>query len=120
MNNIVYKSFAYQFDPLVHVRLTSDKYDNIDMLMTDAKPYWMHFEKPSKHLQQQLIKKLAIPKAARTMLFAEELRPCCLKFDNSLFLAIPGTKPSAIGVHEDVPFLRFWLTANGLVSVSIL
>ena len=74
VNNIVYKSFAYQFDPLVHVRLTNDKYDNIDMLMTDAKPYWMHFEKPSKHLQQQLIKKLAIPKAVRTMLFAEELR----------------------------------------------
>lgn len=119
MNNIVYKSFAYQFDPLVHVRLTSDKYDNIDMLMADSKLYWMHFEKPSRHLQQQLIKKLAIPKAVRTMLFAEELRPCCLKFDSSLFLAIPGTKPSAIGIHEDVPFLRFWLTANGLVSVSM-
>lgn len=119
MNNIVYKSFAYQFAPLTHVRLTNDKYDNIDMLVTSPNPYWMHFEKPSKYLQQQLIKKLSIPKAVRTMLFAEELRPCCLKFDNSLFLAIPGTKPSVVGVHEDVPFLRFWLTANGLISVSM-
>jgi len=119
VTNIAYKSFAYQFDPLVHVRLTNDKYDNIDMLVTNGKPYWMHFENPSKHLQQQLIKKLSIPKTVRTMLFAEELRPCCLKFEASLFLAIPGSKSSKIGAHDETPFLRFWLTSTGLVSVGM-
>ncbi len=118
MAEIFYKSFAYQFEPLMHIRLTSDIYDNIDALLKQQHPYWIHFEKPSKNLQQQLIKRLNIPKAIHTILLADESRPRCVKFDDDYVLIIQGIQPSVMTSDEDIPSLRFWITPQGLLSLS--
>ncbi len=116
--SLPYKSFACQFDPLTCIRLTNDKYDNIEAVINSNKAYWMHFEQPSKNLQQQLIKKLNIPKIACTILFSEEARSRCVRFENTYILVVQGIELSTISSYQEVPSLRFWITPQGLLSIS--
>lgn len=115
-NNV--KSFAYELDPLNLIRLTNDKYENIGTILENKKPFWMHFEQPSKTCQQQLIKKLNIPKAVRLVLFAEETRPRCLKHENTLVLIIQGIESGNPNTHFTSPSLRFWITPQFILTVS--
>lgn len=116
--NVPYKSFAYKFQPLEGVRLTAGKYENIDALVSSDRSFWMHFEKPSKNLQQQLGKKFNIPKPVRMILFAEDSRPRCVKFDDCYVLVVQGIQPSAIRYQEDIPMLSFWITPKGILSIA--
>lgn len=118
MNSKTYKSFAFQFQPLEHRSLTNEKYDNIETMMLSERPFWMHFENPSKNLRQQLIKKLNIPKAVRNILFAEEARPRCTQIDNTLVLVMQGIQPSCIEAHTEIPSVRCWLTPQGLLTIT--
>jgi len=113
------KSFAYRLNPLSQIRLTNDKYDNIDTLLTGEESYWMDFEKPSKNLQQQLTKKLNIPKNVKTILFAEEeTRPRFVKCDHSYLLVLQGIDPQTMVLDTEIPWLRLWITPKGILSIS--
>ena len=114
----IYKNFAYQFDPLIPIGLTKDIYTNIDLMLMNGKEYWIHFEKPSKNLQLQLSKKLSIPKSVRSILFAEEVRSRCIKIEGGYILIIHGVQPSTMEENSDFPTLRFWVTKNGILSIS--
>lgn len=112
------KAFAIQVNPTRHVVLTGDKYNNIDALVEDTSPFWLHFDQPSKHLRQQLAKKLGLSKAVRTILFAEEQRPRCIKIDNGFILILQGIQPDSLDSLENPPSLRIWITPNRLLSVA--
>ncbi len=112
------KSFAYQFSPLKALRLTNEKYENIETIVSDEAKYWMHLDKPSKALQQKLAKKLAMPKAVRSILFAESVRPRCVKHETGLVMIVQGIQPGKSSDYENVSSLRLWITSNGLVSIS--
>jgi zinc transporter len=118
MSEASYKSFAYLFSPLTHVSLTNDIYSNIEKLLLVEQPYWFHFEKPSKNLQQQVGKKFSLPKAARLSLFAEEVRSRCIKVENGYVLIMQGIQPSTMKADDYFPTLRFWLTERGILSFS--
>lgn len=113
-----YKSFAYQFDPLVHLKMTQGIYENMDTLVSSGRPHWLHFEKPSKNLQQKLSKKLDLPKPVRLILFAQEVRSRCVKFHEGFVLVVQGVQPSTMAGAEDFPTLRFWITPQGILSLS--
>tara|TARA_B100000508_G_scaffold125220_1_gene109065 strand:+ start:25 stop:987 length:963 start_codon:yes stop_codon:yes gene_type:complete len=112
------KAFAIQVNPTRHVALTGDKYNNIDALVDDTSPFWLHFDQPSKHLRQQLAKKFGLSKAVRNILFAEEQRPRCIKIDTGFVLILQGIQPDSLDSLEDPPSLRIWITPNRLLSVA--
>ncbi len=112
------KNFVYQFDPLRHISLTKDLYASLDAVLSSTHEYWLHFEKPSKNLQQQLVKKLSIPKSARPILFAEEVRSRCIRVENGFILIVHGVQPSTMVGIDDFPTLRFWITKNSILSIS--
>ncbi len=118
MANLIYKSFAYQFEPLTHISLTNDIYANIDLLLQSGKRYWFHFENPSKNLQHQLGKKFSLPRMARVILFADEVRSRCIKIETGYILIVQGIQPSTMVGNEDFPTLRFWITEQGILSLS--
>ena len=69
------KNLAYTFSPTRAEQLGNDLYASIDYILSSGNPYWLNFQSPSKNLPQRLQKKLEPPKAARLILFAEEVRP---------------------------------------------
>lgn len=118
MAEVSYKSFAYQFEPLAHIALTSNIYANIELLLNSEQPYWIHFEKPSKNLQQQIAKKFNLSKHARIVMFADESRSRCLRVDDGIVLIMQGVQPSSMVADENFPTLRFLFTKNGIISIS--
>lgn len=118
MTTLCYKSFAYQFDPISHINLTNDKYANLDALLQSGRPYWCHFEKPSKNLQLQIGKKFSLPRGVKLILFADEVRARYQKIDAGYVLVLQGVQPSTMLGNEDFPTLRFWLTENKILSFS--
>jgi zinc transporter len=78
----------------------------------------MHVEKPSKNLQQQLTKRLSIPKAARLILFAPEVRSRCVRVESGYILIVHGVQPSTMIGADDFPTLRFWITKNSILSIT--
>lgn len=112
------RHFAYQFAPLAFTNLMKDIYKSLDQILENDQKYWLHFESPSKNLQQQLAKKLSIPKAARLILFAEEVRSRCIKVENGYVLIVHGVQPSTMVGTDDFPTLRFWILKNGILSIS--
>lgn len=114
----LYKSFAYQFEPMVHISLTNDKYTNLEKLLESDRPYWCHFEKPSKKLQQQLGKKFSLPKGTKLILFADEVRARCQKIGAGYVLVMQGVQPSTMLGNQDFPTVRFWITEKEILSFS--
>ena len=95
-----------------------DIYPSLDSVLTSDHEYWLHFETPSKNLQQQLQKRLSIPKSVRLILFAEEVRSRCIKIEGGYILIVHGVQPSTMTGDEDFPTLRFWITNKGVLSIS--
>lgn len=118
MADLLSKSFAYQFVPLVYMSLSKDTYNNLQKIQQAEQPYWCHFEMPSKNLQQKLTKKFALPKGARLSLFAEDVRSRCIKVENGYVLIMNGIQLSGITEQTDFPTLRFWITDKGILSFS--
>lgn len=118
MVDAVFKSFCYLFNPLKHISLTKDIYANIESLKNSQQQYWIHFEKPSKNLQHQLIKKLELPKLAHLILFADEVRSRFVRVERGYILIIHGIDPKTMLVNEDFPTLRIWITEKGILSVT--
>ncbi len=112
------RHFAYQFAPLTFTNLMKDIYKSLDQILENDQKYWLHFESPSKNLQQQLAKKLSIPKAARLILFAEEVRSRCIKVENGYVLIVHGVQPSTMAGSDDFPTMRFWILKKGILSIS--
>lgn len=113
-----YKSFAFQLNPIKQYALTSDIYENINSLVSNNQQYWIHFESPSKNLQQRLSKKFDIPKNVKQILFAEESRPRFVKFDNSYLLILQGIDLKCLHSDKDIPYLRIWISENQIISIS--
>lgn len=114
-----YKSFAFQLTKTSSHQIPLGKHENIDSVADAELPYWMHFEKPSNHLQGHLIKKLNIPKTVRNILFSEEERPRCIKYQDSLLLILQGINSEQKTEHEkEMPMIRLWLTKKGLLTIG--
>lgn len=118
MSESSYKSFAFQFEPMTHISLTNDKYNNLDELISGDRPYWCHFEKPSKTLQQKIGKKFSLAKGVKLILFADEVRARCQKIGNGYVLVMQGVQPSTMIDNQDFPTLRFWITEKQILSFS--
>ena len=118
MTQKAYKSFAYKFEPFTQINLTTDRYNQIDVLIESDNPYWVHFEKPSKTLQNQLAKKFKLPKMARVVLFAEDVRSRCVKVEDGYVLIFHGVQPSTMLGNDDFPTLRFWIRKDSVLSLS--
>lgn len=111
------KNFAYQFDPCQYMSLTKDIYNAIDSVISST-DYWLHIEKPSKNMQQQLAKKLNIPKPVKLILFAEEVRSRCVRVEGGYVFIVHGVQPSTMAGTDDFPTLRFWITKNAILSIA--
>lgn len=112
------RSFCYQFKPNKLINFGNDKYSAVENVLNEKKPYWFYFQKPSKTLQSQLAKKMCIPKTARDILFAEEVRSRCIRFEKGVVLIMQGVEPANIHVNENFPTMRFWITDKGVLSLS--
>lgn len=116
MSATIYKSFAYQFLAESNTSIPIGKYENINTLVSSELPYWIHFEKPSKSLQQRLGKIFNIDKPALNAFFNDTTSPRCLKHKDSVMLLLQGVNP-----NEDIDekkMIRFLLTKNGLISIG--
>lgn len=118
MKHLSYKSFALEFNELTHTSLHKDVGSKVDKIISDGKSYWFHFEKISKNLQQQVCKKLGMPKSVRSVLFAEEVRPRCIRIEDGFVLIVQGIQPSYVDSDIDFPTLRFWVTKKGILSIA--
>lgn len=118
MSETNYKSFAYLFSPLTYIGLTTDLYRNLEKVKESHLPYWCHIDKPSKNLQQQITKKFNMPKNAKQIIFADEVRARCVKVEDGIVLIMHYIEPSNLSEVEDFPTLRFWITEQGIVSFS--
>ena len=116
MSANTYKSFAYQFFESSNQLCSIGKYENIDTILSDDTPYWIHIENPSKSLQQRISKVFDITKPIRNILFNEEASPRCIKHKDSLILILQGVNPE--GEIDDSKIIRFLLTRNGLLSIG--
>lgn len=112
------KNFAYVFNPLNHVRLHKDVVSNINEWMQSKRPFWMHVEKPSKNLESKICKSLSIPKAARLILFAPEVRSRFVKVDKGFVFVIHSVQSSNMALEEDFPTLRLWITHDSVLSIA--
>lgn len=118
MSQSCYKSFVYTFEPLKHISLTNDIYTHLNAVLGSEQAFWCHLESPSKNLQQQIAKRFALPKVVRMILFSEEARSRCVKHDKGCVLIIQGVQPSTMVDDKDFPTLRFWITKQGILSIS--
>lgn len=119
MKNTLKQSFVYTFDPLTFTELGSKKTSFLDDFLAQERPYWLHFDRPSKGLMQQIAKKLNLSKQVRTILFSEEQRPRCIKVNNGYILIIQLIDIKNMQIEGDFPSLRFWITPDNLLSVCI-
>lgn len=117
-NNKNTKSFCYRFSPLSFSTLKNDKYDIINSVVQERERVWLHFERPSKQLQNYLAKALQLKSQSREVLFAEEQRPRCVKIDNGYLLIVQAIQPSQLESDEAPPSLRFYITNDRLISVA--
>ena len=120
MTTHIKRSFAYTYNPLKLTDLGSKKYSSLDTVLGEQGPYWLHFDRPSKNLTQQISKKLNLSKQVRTILFSQEQRPRCIKVNNSYILIIQLIDIKNIQREgDDFPSLRFWITQENLLSICM-
>jgi zinc transporter len=81
-------------------------------------PYWLHFGRPVKSLEQALTKKANFPNFVGENLCAEETRPRSIVTPEGLLLILRGVNLMPGAAPDDMVSLRIWLTPKGLITIN--